>query len=111
MNTLKELERLNIPFAVICARFSLSQTINKHTPDYYTPDWFVAAAKKHAKTLRKLRFTQKSYIRKVTEKTLTQEELNWFKEHRDRFVRVLSVPEGIVYELKNQSLKQDTQIK
>ena len=89
----KELQKKEIPYAVICGKFHVGDV------DFNTNDWFMIVASKDRKKVKGLDF-HAGGAKKVCEHTLTTSELTAFKNDLNSYVRVLSNKHGQVYELK-----------
>lgn len=97
------LHKLGIVYSVIASRSSLS------FGDYSHNEYFIVTDIKHLSDLRKFKFKDNENHIKVCERDITEREKKQFREmvRARMFTEVVNNESGRVYELVNNSLKED----
>lgn len=71
----------------------------------FSKDYFVIINKYDSERVEGFTFYATEGYKQLCERTLSADEINWFKANRDKFAKVRHNEHGRVYELKDKSFK------
>ena len=101
-NVFDLLNNLGVVYAVVCAKFFVEGIF-----DINAEDWCIIIHREAKKSVKRLGFYFDCDNR-VAERSLSDSEIRWFKQHKDSYQLTTTSNDGLVYELKDKPFRQIT---